>query len=73
MNTAAIVKVLWIGAVFSTSALVIQALTDSRNPGPIVFEPVNRAPSDAGTQIPRGYAIGSSDMTIAWSSWDSTL
>jgi len=73
MNTVAIVKVLWVATVFSTSALVIQALTESRKPGPMVFEPSNSAPSDTGTQIPRGYAIGPGDMTIAWSSWDATL
>lgn len=73
MNTVAIVKALWIATVFSTSALVSQALTESRNQGPIVFESANSVPSDAGTQMPNGYAIGSGDMTIAWSSWDSTL
>ncbi len=36
MKTVAIVKIIWIATVFATSALVSQALVDSRNPAPIV-------------------------------------
>ncbi len=74
MNTVAIVKVLWIASVFATSALVSEALTESRNQAPMLLdEPAQTAPSDAGTELPRGYAMGTSDMTIAWCSWDAAL
>lgn len=73
MNTVVMVKVLWIATVFATSALVSQALVDSRNQGPISFQPGDSASSDAGTEIPRGYAIVSGELVIAWSSWDAAL
>ncbi len=73
MNTVAIVRALWIASVFATSALVSEALTESRNVAPIVGEPAPTAPSDAGTQLPQGYAMATGDMTIAWCSWDAAL
>jgi hypothetical protein len=73
MNTVAIVKVIWITTVFATSALVSQALVDGRNPGPILAQQGKGAPSDAGIEPPRGYAIVSGEVVVAWSSWDATL
>ena len=74
MNTVAIVKALWIASVFATSALVSQALTESRNQSPMLLEePAQTAPSDAGIQIPEGYAMGTGELAIAWCSWDAAL
>jgi hypothetical protein len=74
MNTVAIVKALWIASVFATSALVSQALTESRSQAPMLLdEPAQTAPSDAGTQLPQGYAMGTGEMSIAWCSWDAAL
>jgi hypothetical protein len=73
MKTVAIVKIIWIATVFATSALVSQALVDSRNPASIVSQQGEGSPSDAGTEPPRGYAIGGSELVVAWSSWDAAL
>jgi len=73
MNTVAIVKVLWISSVFATSALVSQALLEAGNPAPVMDAPPPTAPSDAGTPLPRGYALGTGDMAVAWCSWDAAL
>jgi hypothetical protein len=73
MNTVAIVKVLWISSIFATSALVSQALVESGNGGPVVDVPPPSGPSDAGTPLPRGLALGTGDMAVAWCSWDAAL
>ena len=74
MKTVAIVKIIWIATVFATSALVSQALVDSRKPASIVSQQGDGSPSDAGTEPLRGYAIGSSsELVVAWSTWDAAL
>lgn len=73
MNTVAIVKVTWIAIVFATSALVSQTLTDSTNPASILVQQGEGSPSDAGTELPRGYAFRNGEEVVAWSSWDATL
>jgi len=73
MNTVAIVKVLWISSVFAASAFVSDALVESGSRAPLVNTPFPTGPSDAGTPLPRGYALGTGDMTMVWSSWDETL
>jgi hypothetical protein len=72
MNTVAILRIIWITTVFATSALVSQGLVDSRDPTPMLSQGEG-SPSDAGTEPPRGYALASGEMTVAWSSWDTTL
>ncbi len=73
MKTAAIVKVIWIATVFATSALVSQALVDGKNQAPTLAQQGERAPSDAGTQLPRSYALVNGEGVLAWSSWDAAL
>ena len=73
MKTVAIVKIMWIATVFATSALVSQALVDGRNAGSMLSQQGDGAPTDAGTEPPRGYAIVSGEVVIAWSSWDAEL
>jgi hypothetical protein len=72
MNTVAIVRTIWIGTLFATSALVSQGLMDSRDPTPMLSQGEG-SPSDAGTEPPRGYALGGSETFAAWSSWDAQL
>ena len=74
MNTVAMVKALWVASIFATSALVSEALTESRNRAPmLVDESAETAPSDAGIELPLGYAMRSGDMSVAWCSWDAAL
>ena len=74
MNTVAIVKVIWIATVFATSALVSQSLVDGRNEATIAVQQGEGAPSDAGTEPLRGYAIvGGEEVIVAWSAWDQAL
>ena len=73
MDTVAIVKVIWIATVFATSALVSQSLVDSSKEATIAAQQGEGAPSDAGTEPLRGYAIVSGEVVVAWSWWDATL
>jgi hypothetical protein len=73
MNTVAIVKVIWIATVFATSALVSQSLLDSRHEATIAVQQGEGAPSDAGTEPLRGYAIVGGEVVVAWSAWDQAL
>jgi hypothetical protein len=68
------VKALWIVSVFATSALVGLALTDGRNQMPVTDVPAPSVPSDAGTQLPKGYALETSDgIALVRCSWDASL
>ena len=73
MNTVAIVKAIWIATVFATSALVSQSLVDGGSGAPIVSQQGEGAPTDAGTEPPRGFAIVGGDVVVAWSAWDQAL
>jgi len=74
MNTVAIVRALWVLGVVAGAALVGQAVVETRTQGPLVGEPSDTAPSDAGIQLPRGYAMGTSDdLGSVRSSWDVSL
>ena len=73
MNTVAIVKVIWIATVFATSALVSESLLQSRTGAQIMVGQGEGAPTDAGTEPPRGYAVARGEVDVAWSAWDQAL
>ena len=73
MNTVAIVKVIWIVTVFATAALVSESLLQSRTGSQFMAGQGEGAPTDAGTEPPRGYAVAPSEVVIAWSAWDQAL
>ena len=73
MSTVAIVRGVWIATVLATSALVSESLLQSGTGTSMVVGQGEDAPTDAGIEASRGYALARGEVVVTWSTWDAAM